>query len=157
MQALPSPVATKLETSGGERVGVIRLTSFNARAQVGCCWRSLRWRVEAVGWSLRTAVTGEGCCSMLPLHWRMEGRHAAAAAPSSSPPTDCSRLISSLSPASCLPHLSALQRDTLAAVQQLQEAGASRLVLDLRDNRGGLVNEGIEVGGWVDGSLGHHC
>lgn len=37
------------------------------------------------------------------------------------------------------------QRDTLAAVQRLQAAGASRLVLDLRDNRGGLVSEGIEV------------
>lgn len=37
------------------------------------------------------------------------------------------------------------QRDTLAAFQRLQAAGASRLVLDLRDNRGGLVSEGIEV------------
>lgn len=37
------------------------------------------------------------------------------------------------------------QRDTLAAVQRLQAAGAQRLVLDLRDNRGGLVSEGIEV------------
>ncbi|KAL4451934.1 hypothetical protein ABPG75_007596 [Micractinium tetrahymenae] len=37
------------------------------------------------------------------------------------------------------------QRDTLAAVHRLQAAGASRLVLDLRDNRGGLVSEGIEV------------
>ncbi|EFN55775.1 hypothetical protein CHLNCDRAFT_145217 [Chlorella variabilis] len=37
------------------------------------------------------------------------------------------------------------QRDTLAAVQRLQAAGAGRLVLDLRDNRGGLVSEGIEV------------
>lgn len=37
------------------------------------------------------------------------------------------------------------QRDTLAAVQRLQAAGADRLVLDLRDNRGGLVTEGIEV------------
>lgn len=40
-----------------------------------------------------------------------------------------------------------LQRDTLAAVQRLQAAGADRLVLDLRDNRGGLVTEGIEVRG----------
>ncbi|GAB4819263.1 hypothetical protein N2152v2_006309 [Parachlorella kessleri] len=37
------------------------------------------------------------------------------------------------------------QRDLAAAVRQLEGAGASRLVLDLRDNRGGLVSEGIEV------------
>lgn len=37
------------------------------------------------------------------------------------------------------------QRDTLAAVQRLQAEGVQRLVLDLRDNRGGLVSEGIEV------------
>lgn len=37
------------------------------------------------------------------------------------------------------------QRDVLAAVRRLEAAGVSRLVLDLRDNRGGLVTEGVEV------------
>lgn len=55
-----------------------------------------------------------------------------------------------------------LQRDTLAAVQRLQAAGADRLVLDLRDNRGGLVTEGIEVRGaalhcGVQGSVCEAC
>ena len=35
VRALPSPVTTRLDTiAGGERVGTIRLASFNARAQV---------------------------------------------------------------------------------------------------------------------------
>ncbi|KXZ42218.1 hypothetical protein GPECTOR_180g254 [Gonium pectorale] len=37
------------------------------------------------------------------------------------------------------------QSDVAAAIRQLEAAGASRLVLDLRDNRGGLVTEGLEV------------
>lgn len=37
------------------------------------------------------------------------------------------------------------QSDVSAAIRQLEAAGASRLVLDLRDNRGGLVTEGLEV------------
>ncbi|GFR42288.1 hypothetical protein Agub_g3186, partial [Astrephomene gubernaculifera] len=37
------------------------------------------------------------------------------------------------------------QSDVAAAIRQLQAAGATRLVLDLRDNRGGLVTEGLEV------------
>ncbi|KAF6257207.1 ClpP/crotonase [Scenedesmus sp. NREL 46B-D3] len=36
-------------------------------------------------------------------------------------------------------------RDVSAALQQLQQRGATELVLDLRDNRGGLVSEGLEV------------
>jgi hypothetical protein len=43
VRALQSPVSSKLEGggSGSERIGVIRLTSFNAQAQVGqhaCLW-----------------------------------------------------------------------------------------------------------------------
>lgn len=41
--------------------------------------------------------------------------------------------------------IAVVQRDTLAALQRLQDAGAERLVLDLRDNRGGLVSEGVEI------------
>ena len=43
------------------------------------------------------------------------------------------------------------QRDVKSAIQDLERGGAERLVLDLRDNRGGLVSEGLEVraGGWV--------
>lgn len=37
------------------------------------------------------------------------------------------------------------QRDVKSAIVQLEEKGAERLVLDLRDNRGGLVSEGLEV------------
>ncbi|KAG2435553.1 hypothetical protein HYH02_011847 [Chlamydomonas schloesseri] len=37
------------------------------------------------------------------------------------------------------------QSDVAAAIRQLEAAGATRLVLDLRDNRGGLVTEGLEV------------
>lgn len=37
------------------------------------------------------------------------------------------------------------QRDVAAAVRKLEGEGATRIVLDLRDNRGGLVSEGIEV------------
>ncbi|GIM09471.1 hypothetical protein Vretimale_13304 [Volvox reticuliferus] len=37
------------------------------------------------------------------------------------------------------------QADVAAAIRQLESAGATRLVLDLRDNRGGLVTEGLEV------------
>lgn len=37
------------------------------------------------------------------------------------------------------------QRDLAAAVKRLEAQGAARFVLDLRDNRGGLVSEGIEV------------
>lgn len=35
--------------------------------------------------------------------------------------------------------------DVAAAVRQMEAAGASELVIDLRDNRGGLVQEGIEI------------
>ena len=36
VRVLPSPVSSRLEAGGGgERLGVIRLSSFNARAQVG--------------------------------------------------------------------------------------------------------------------------
>jgi C-terminal processing protease CtpA/Prc len=110
VRALQSPVSSKLEGGGGsERVGVIRLTSFNARAQVG-----LPACLPACGFELACLL------AVLPQPAAML-----------SPP-------SSLAPSS-------LQRDTLAAVQRLQTAGAQRLVLDLRDNRGGLVSEGIEV------------
>ncbi|KAG2438588.1 hypothetical protein HXX76_005138 [Chlamydomonas incerta] len=37
------------------------------------------------------------------------------------------------------------QSDVAAAIRQLEAGGATRLVLDLRDNRGGLVTEGLEV------------
>ncbi|KAG2502153.1 hypothetical protein HYH03_000640 [Edaphochlamys debaryana] len=37
------------------------------------------------------------------------------------------------------------QSDLVTAIRELEGAGASRLVLDLRDNRGGLVTEGLEV------------
>ena len=35
--------------------------------------------------------------------------------------------------------------DVVAAVRRLEGAGAAELVLDLRDNRGGLVQEGVEL------------
>ncbi len=35
--------------------------------------------------------------------------------------------------------------DVVAAVRQMEGEGAAELVLDLRDNRGGLVQEGIEI------------
>jgi hypothetical protein len=35
--------------------------------------------------------------------------------------------------------------DVAESVRQLEAEGASELVLDLRDNRGGLVQEGIEI------------
>ncbi len=35
--------------------------------------------------------------------------------------------------------------DVAAAVKNLEGQGAAELVLDLRDNRGGLVQEGIEI------------
>ena len=35
--------------------------------------------------------------------------------------------------------------DVVAAVRRLEDAGARELVLDLRDNRGGLVQEGVEL------------
>ncbi|CAL8463652.1 g3186 [Coccomyxa elongata] len=35
--------------------------------------------------------------------------------------------------------------DVVAAVRQMEAEGAAELVLDLRDNRGGLVQEGIEI------------
>lgn len=66
---VPSPVSYKLQSKNGERVGYVKLSSFNARA------------------------------------------HAELA----------------------------------AALTELQAKGADRFVLDLRDNRGGLVTEGIEV------------
>eukprot|EP00198_Chlamydomonas_reinhardtii_P006937 XP_001696273.1 tail-specific protease [Chlamydomonas reinhardtii] len=37
------------------------------------------------------------------------------------------------------------QSDVATAIRQLEAGGATRLVLDLRDNRGGLVTEGLEV------------
>ena len=39
------------------------------------------------------------------------------------------------------------QRDIKSAIQELEGKGAKRFVLDLRDNRGGLVSEGLEVRG----------
>lgn len=39
------------------------------------------------------------------------------------------------------------QRDVSAAVRSLESNGAEEIVLDLRDNRGGLVSEGVEVAG----------
>ncbi len=40
------------------------------------------------------------------------------------------------------------------ALNAKQEQGASELVLDLRDNRGGLVSEGVEVARlFLDGAL----
>ena len=55
--------------------------------------------------------------------------------------------------------------DVAAAVREAEAAGAAELVLDLRDNRGGLVQEGIEIAKlFLDGaglsssaSLWHHC
>ena len=35
--------------------------------------------------------------------------------------------------------------DVAAAVKSMEDQGAGELVLDLRDNRGGLVQEGIEI------------
>ncbi len=35
--------------------------------------------------------------------------------------------------------------DVTAAVKNLEAQGAAELILDLRDNRGGLVQEGIEI------------
>eukprot|EP00775_Hariotina_reticulata_P008411 gene8411-8595_t len=66
---LPSPVTASLSDQAGRKVGIIHLTSFNARAL----------------------------------------------------------------------------RDVSAALEALQQKGAAELVLDLRDNRGGLVSEGLEV------------
>lgn len=37
------------------------------------------------------------------------------------------------------------QPDVAAALQSLRDRGAQAFVLDLRDNRGGLVNQGVEV------------
>eukprot|EP00268_Persea_americana_P030169 TRINITY_DN2921_c0_g1_i22.p1 TRINITY_DN2921_c0_g1~~TRINITY_DN2921_c0_g1_i22.p1 ORF type:complete len:110 (+),score=23.25 TRINITY_DN2921_c0_g1_i22:1135-1464(+) len=37
------------------------------------------------------------------------------------------------------------RKDLVIAMKNLQDAGASYFVLDLRDNLGGLVQEGIEV------------
>ncbi|PNH07108.1 Carboxyl-terminal-processing protease [Tetrabaena socialis] len=37
------------------------------------------------------------------------------------------------------------QSDVASAIRRLEAGGATRLVLDLRDNRGGLVTEGLEV------------
>ncbi|GAX80856.1 hypothetical protein CEUSTIGMA_g8291.t1 [Chlamydomonas eustigma] len=69
VQVTPSPVNSKVVKEKEDNVGVIRLTSFNARAQ----------------------------------------------------------------------------RDLKAAIVQVLDQGANRLQLDLRDNRGGLVSEGLEV------------
>ena len=121
VRVVQSPVSARLETgSGGERLGVIKLSSFNARAQVG---RGTRFnntmqagvlaRLRFIGVPAKPPHSSSICCSI------------------------------------CNP-----QRDTLAAVQRLQAAGADRLVLDLRDNRGGLVTEGIEVRG-SSGCAGH--
>ncbi|XP_063943032.1 carboxyl-terminal-processing peptidase 1, chloroplastic isoform X2 [Daucus carota subsp. sativus] len=37
------------------------------------------------------------------------------------------------------------RKDIVTAIQRLQDMGASYLILDLRDNRGGLVQAGIEI------------
>lgn len=43
--------------------------------------------------------------------------------------------------------------DVAESVQQLETEGAAELVLDLRDNRGGLVQEGIEIANlFLDGA-----
>mgnify|MGYP001807735265 CR=1 FL=1 len=43
------------------------------------------------------------------------------------------------------PPVNPAQSDVATAIRQLEAGGATRLVLDLRDNRGGLVTEGLEV------------
>ena len=35
--------------------------------------------------------------------------------------------------------------DVTAAVKSLESQGAAEFILDLRDNRGGLVQEGVEI------------
>ena len=46
--------------------------------------------------------------------------------------------------------------DVAAAVRDAEAAGAAELVLDLRDNRGGLVQEGIEIAKlFLDGAQLH--
>lgn len=63
-------------------------------------------------------------------------KFSLVAATSSSPPVGIVKLTNFNAKA---------QRDVAAAIQMLTQQGAQRLVLDLRDNRGGLVSEGIEV------------
>lgn len=46
------------------------------------------------------------------------------------------------------------QRDLSTAIRDLEDKGAKSLILDLRDNRGGLVSEGLEVARlFLDGQL----
>lgn len=47
VRALPSPVTTRLDGSGSERVGTIRLSNFNARAQVSALRATNNGRLRA--------------------------------------------------------------------------------------------------------------
>ncbi len=134
VRVVQSPVDARLESgSGGERLGVIKLSSFNARAQVGegLAPVSRRGR-DTVGWF------GHSAQQVGTTAWLQPARHVRSLAS----PRNCCQ---TSAPLSCPACSSLPQRDTLAAVQRLQAAGADRLVLDLRDNRGGLVTEGVEV------------
>jgi C-terminal processing protease CtpA/Prc len=98
---------------GTELVGTVRLSAFNARAQVG---GKVEVRPDSEG--------GEGGGG--------EGGEER----------ECGRGVKPRQPQ---PPPQPPQSDVAAAIRRLEAAGAVRLVLDLRDNRGGLVTEGLEV------------